>query len=160
MRDRRGDEDVKAVLYHALDDLLFRPRSVFQLATGRSITIHQPLDAAVDVLQKDRVRTGPSAPDSTEERTHIEEREREAGDHKEADPQILGDECQPHEVEATMGHIQENRWESIDGNPGQRDVNDEQHEGGNPSPIQEGTRSIGGMQEASGTIGSDGCYAD
>src|ERR1022692_1334638 len=113
MRDDGGDKQVEAVLQHAFENLVRGPRRVAELSARRRVTINEPLDAAVNSIEEHRIGTGPAAPDSTEERTDIKQREREPSDDEEAKPQVLCDECQADEVKASILHIEEHGRKSV-----------------------------------------------
>lgn len=108
------------------------------------------------MFEENGVGTGPSAPDSAEEGGEIIEGEGEAGDDEKAEPEVLGGEGDPEEVEAEIGGVEEDGGVAVDGNPGEGDVDEDEDQSGEASPVGEGSAHVGGVQHLPRSILGDG----
>jgi hypothetical protein len=78
------------------------------------------VDDPEDVLQVDRLRAGPSAPDATQQGGGRVDEEPPARDDEEQEPHVAQAERRSEQMEATMLHVEEDGGEAADLDPGQQ----------------------------------------
>ena len=99
------------------------------------------------MFEKDGVRAGPSAPESTEEGGDKEEGEAGAGDEEKENPEVLGEESEPEEVKLALGQIEKDSRGVIDRDPGKSHVDDEKENRENPPRDGKASGDIGRMED-------------
>lgn len=151
-----GGEDVDAVFEDAFPSFFKRPWGGSELAAGGSIAVDEAFDTAEDVLQKDGVGAGPSAPETTKQGGNEKEGEAEARDEEEEDPEVLGSEGEAEEVKAALGDVEEDGWVAVDLNPRKGDVDEEHHGGDEAAQRVEFPADIGGVKHVVGAVIVDG----
>jgi hypothetical protein len=100
MRDEEGQDEKDRVLEDTLEELHPVQGRRIQLAARGRIAIDPALHPAVDMLQIDRLRAGPSAPDTPPQGRDVKEREGRPGEDEKEQPGILKREGGAKEVKA------------------------------------------------------------
>jgi hypothetical protein len=142
-QERRAQED--RVLEHLAPELVEAHRPLIATHAHVAWTFDEALDGAEDTLEEHRVRAGIAAPDAAVECGHHEEREADAAQHEEREPEVLRVHAEPEQEEAPVLNVEEHRWAPPHLNERQRHVDGDQDREHHPSAGHEAPRHIGGV---------------
>ena len=156
MRDRPAEHQIGQRAAAAAEELgRPAPRLGVEFRPADVVAFEPPVDDAEDVLEVDRLRAGPAAPDTAEQGGGRVDEEAPAGDDEEQQPHVAQAQRRAEQVEATMFDVEEHRGKAADLDPRQeREEGDEQpsHDPAGPPP---GADHDGGLQEAAGAVLAD-----
>jgi len=116
------------VLGEASEEFVRGPRCRRQRAAFGGIAVGPALDPAKHVVEEDRLRARPAAPQAAEKRGEEEEREPQARHPEEEQPGVLRRQGQPEEVEPAVRDIEKDRGIAVHRNPRQQQVDADQHQ--------------------------------
>ena len=93
MRDQRRHHDIKRMLKEPLAYQRETQRGGSELAASSRISVNPALDPPENMIEKNRVGTGPTAPNPAKDRSDNEQQKSEAADCKKQNPKILRHQC-------------------------------------------------------------------
>lgn len=119
MGQQKRHHQERDMLASSLQNTFHTYWSIIQSFSCLSIAFDPPFNTTINVLQEDRLRTSPAAPNTSRQSSHVKQSEPEPRNQKEREPHILRREGQSHEVESHQFRIQIPRRVAINRNPRQ-----------------------------------------
>jgi len=155
MSDESCGQDIKAMFNSAagnFPEVIGRPVELF--ACG-CIAFDPTFDAAKNMLEENRVRTGPATPEAAQNGGDKKQREAQSADREKENPQVLGQQRQPKNMESSVFDIEKHGGRPIDRNPRQSRIKNDEKKSKVTARGGESTAHIRWMKHVVGSIRVD-----